>query len=135
VSVPETRFQGVHCTMTVRRPAAGVLVLVIEGSDAGELGDAPMRELARDLAGPASVELFVDARATKGATVDVSNDWARWLRGHRQHLQAVHMLTASRYVQLTADLVRRFAELEMMRVYADPAAFDEALAAAVAAPR
>jgi len=135
VGAPEVRFEGVHCTMAVRRPSAGVVVLVIEGSDAGELGDAPFRELDKDLSGPAPVELFVDARGTKGATVDVSNEWAQWLRAHRAQLKGLHMLTGTRYVQLTADLVRRFAELEMMRVYTDPAAFDEALAAAMAAPR
>ena len=123
--------------MTVRRPATGVVVLAIEGGDAGELGDAPFRELEKDLSGPAPVALFVDARGTKGATVDVSNEWALWLRAHRARLAGVHMLTASRYVQLTAALVRRFAELEMMRLYTDPAAFDEALAAAMrdTAPR
>ena len=42
------------------------------------------------------------------------------------------MLTGSKFVQLTADFVRRFAELgDAMRVYTDGAAFDEALRAAV----
>jgi phage regulator Rha-like protein len=41
------------------------------------------------------------------------------------------MLTGSRFVQLTADFVRRFAELgDAMHVYTDGAAFDEALRAA-----
>jgi hypothetical protein len=46
------------------------------------------------------------------------------------------MLTGSRFVQLSAELVRRFAELgDLMRLYTDPAAFDEALGGAVATPR
>jgi hypothetical protein len=38
------------------------------------------------------------------------------------------MLTGTSFVQLTADFVRRFAELgDAMRIYTDGAAFDEAL--------
>jgi hypothetical protein len=41
------------------------------------------------------------------------------------------MLTGSRFVQLTADFVRRFAELgDAMLIYTDGVAFDEALASA-----
>jgi len=135
MSLPEKRFEGVHCTMAVERPAPGLVVLRIAGSDVGEFGDAPFLEPAPDVSGPAPSELFVDARDTRGASVDVSNDWAQWLRAHKAGLRRVHMLTGSRFVQLTADFVRRFAELEMMRVYTDPAAFDEALAAAILAAR
>ena len=100
------------------------------GRDAGEHGNAPLRALEEELArGPFS--LFVDARATLGASIDVSNVWAQWLRNHRDHLDQIHMLTGSRFVQLTADFVRRFAELgDAMRIYTDGAAFDEALRAA-----
>ena len=42
------------------------------------------------------------------------------------------MLTGSRFVQLTADFVRRFAELgDSMSLYTDGKAFDEALQNAV----
>jgi len=38
------------------------------------------------------------------------------------------MLTASRYVQITADFVRRFADLgDAMLLYTDAASFDEQL--------
>ena len=43
------------------------------------------------------------------------------------------MLTGSRFIRLTADFVRRFADLgELMRIYTDPAVFDGALSNAVA---
>ena len=42
------------------------------------------------------------------------------------------MLTRSRFVQLTADFVQRFAELgPRMRIFTDPVAFDTALELAV----
>jgi hypothetical protein len=40
------------------------------------------------------------------------------------------MLVGSRFIEVTADFVRRFAALEgVMRIYTDPAAFDEELSA------
>ena len=104
--------------------------MTIAGRDAGEHGDGPQRALEELLrAGPYA--LYIDARATTGASVDVSNIWAQWLRAHRDQLHAIHMLTGSKFVQLTADFVRRFAELgDAMRIYTEGAAFDEALRAA-----
>lgn len=124
-------FEGRHSTIVLARPAAHVVTLVISGRDAGEHGDGPLRALDELLAaGPFA--LFIDARKTLGASVDVSNVWAQWLRARRDRLDAIHMLTGTRFVQLTADFVRRFAELgDAMRVYTDGAAFDEALRGAI----
>jgi hypothetical protein len=125
-----TRFVSDACTQVIERRAPTVLVLRIEGHDVGEFGHLPMRCLEALLPEELGIELFVDARAARGVTMHVSNDWAAWLVRHRDRLVGVHMLTASRYVQVTADFVRRFTGLEdRMRVYGDAAAFDAALAA------
>jgi hypothetical protein len=128
-STPRT-FEGVHSTITIARPVAHVVVMTIAGRDAGEHGDGPLRALDEELVrGPYA--LYIDARKTLGASVDVSNIWAQWLRSHRDHLLEIHMLTSTRFVQLTADFVRRFAELgDAMRIYTDGASFDETLLAA-----
>jgi hypothetical protein len=105
-----------------------VVVIVIDGSDVGEFEDAPFRELAADLSGGEDLEIFIDGRATQGASIDVSNDWAQWLGKHRSQLAQVTMLTGSRFLRITADFVRRFAQLgDVMRVTSEPDAFDEAL--------
>lgn len=120
-------FEGVHATFAISRPGPAVVLMTISGRDAGEHGDAPMRALDDELA-TGSFALFIDARRTSGASIDVSNVWACWLRRHRDHLHRIHMLTGSRFVQLTADFVRRFADLgDSMLVYTDGGAFDEAL--------
>jgi len=123
-------FEGRHSTIAIARPVPHVVVLTISGRDAGEHGNGPQRALDEELlAGPYA--LFIDARRTLGASVDVSNIWAQWLRGRRDQLERIHMLTGSKFVQLTADFVRRFAELgDAMLIYTDGAAFDEALRAA-----
>jgi hypothetical protein len=122
-----THFEGIHSTFGIDRPSREVVLVTITGRDAGEHGDGPMRALDELLVdGPYA--LFIDARRTTGASIDVSNVWARWLRANRDRLHRIHMLTGSRFVQLTADFVRRFAELgDAMLVYTDGAAFDDAL--------
>jgi hypothetical protein len=106
----------------------------LTGWDVGEFGDAPIKELDRLLEQSDKVSLFIDARAVKGATIDVSSEWAQWLRRRRSRLAVVAMLTGAPFVQLTAKFVQRFAELgEAMRLYTDAGAFDAALRASIAA--
>lgn len=134
VTDPRT-LKAKHSTMTITRPRPHVVHVAIIGRDVGEHGDEPLRALDEELAS-GSYTLFIDARDTLGASVDVSNVWAQWLRNRRDQLQAIHMLTGSRFIQLTADFVRRFAELgDAMRIYTDGAAFDEALHGALQQPR
>ncbi|HUQ24305.1 MAG TPA: hypothetical protein VM140_01445 [Burkholderiales bacterium] len=108
-------------------------MLRLTGWDVGEFGDAPMKALEADVAG-GEVRFFIDARAVKAATIDVSNDWALWLRKHRARFSAINMLTGGPFVQLTAKFVQRFADLgDLMRIYTDAAAFDRELAAIITA--
>lgn len=126
-------FEGRHSTIAIAQPVPHVVTVTITGRDVGEHGDGPLRMLD-ELLRAGSYALFIDARKTLGASIDVSNVWAQWLRAHRDHLHQVHMLTGSTFVQLTADFVRRFAELgDAMRIYTDGAAFDAALRACAAA--
>jgi hypothetical protein len=121
-------FEGIHCTLTIRRPAAGTILAIFNGHDVGEFGEAPFRELAKDLGTGLPIELFVDARRTIGASIDVSNDWARWMLANRGQLHRVHILCGSRFIQLTANFVRRFTGFEdRMRIYTEPAAFEHSL--------
>jgi hypothetical protein len=125
----EVRYDGVHCQLAIEQFSRGLVVVRISGSDVGEFGDAPLLELNECLAGSGTFELFIDARDVRGASVDVSSEWAGWLRAHKAQLREITMLTGSRFVQMTADFVRRFADLEgIMRVYTEPAVFDAALA-------
>lgn len=125
VESTDVLYEGVHCTLAVERPGAALVVIRLAGWDAGEFGDVPMQELAKDLDGDKPIELFIDARAVRGASIEVSGEWALWLGKHRSRFQHISMLTGSRFIQLTANFVRRFSDLgEIMRIYTDPASFD-----------
>jgi hypothetical protein len=122
------RFEGVHCSIVLEQPAASAILLRISGTDTGELGDAPMRALDGWLATCGPVKLFIDARAVRGASIDVSSEWAAWLKERRTQLQSITMLTGSKFIQITAEFVRRFADLNgIMWVCTEPAVFDLAI--------
>ncbi len=126
-------FEASGCSLTLSRRAGRVVVLELVGRDLGELGDAPFRELERDLAVDGQLELFIDARQGISATLDVSGSWAVWLGNHKHRFKHVSMLTGSRFIQLTAELVKSFSMLgEKMRLYTEAAAFEAALAGAPA---
>ena len=130
----EIHFEGVHCDLRIQQFGGGIVVLRISGSDVGEFGDGPMVQLNERLAGGNTIDLFVDARDVRGASIEVSGEWARWLGAHKIQLRQISMLTGSRYVQITADFVRRFADLQsVMKVYTDAQAFDADLLAALRA--
>jgi len=127
------RFDGIHCTLTVQKFPSEVVLLKISGTDIGEFGSAPMLELKQCLTGVDPIRLFIDARDVRGASIDVSGEWAGWLLAHKAHLRDISMLTGSRFVEVTADFVRRFADLQgIMKIYTEPAAFDAALTESLA---
>ena len=126
-------YEGTSSTLAIDAPSARVVVLTIEGHDIGEFGSTPMNKLEKHLPEGQPVELYIDARRTKGVSVEVSSAWALWLGANRSRFEHVHMLTGSRFIQITAEFVRNFSDLHgVMRIYTDATAFDEALAVSLA---
>jgi hypothetical protein len=125
---PVATFSGIHCALEIYQPHEGIVVIVLKGTDTGEMGDGPFRELAPLLEQGAPVEIFVDAREVPSASIDVSGVWARWMRENRERIYRLNMLCKSRFIELTAKFVQRFTEFgARMRIYTDSIAFDEAL--------
>lgn len=128
----EVHYDGVHCSFAIERHPGTVVVLRIRGTDVGEFGDAPMGALADWFSAGERIDFFIDAREVQGASIEVSGEWAQWLGRHKENLRKVTMLTGSRFIQVTAEFVRRFADLEpIMRICTEPEVFDRALASAL----
>jgi hypothetical protein len=124
----EIRFDGIHCSLSIGTPSARVVLMKISGTDVGEFADAPMKALGDCVSSLSAVHLFIDARDVRGASIEVSGEWTGWLNAHKPVLANVTMLTGSRFIQITAEFVRRFASLEgSMRIRTDPTVFDQAL--------
>ena len=121
-------FDGVHCKISIEQSSRNIVVLRLSGMDIGEFGDRAMTAMEGLIASAGPIHLFIDARRVSGASIEVSGDWARWLSQNRANLKSIDMLTGSRFIEVTAEFVRRFADLQgLMRIYTDVAAFDEAL--------
>jgi hypothetical protein len=130
----EIRFDGVHCSLIVTHYVRGIVVVRIKGTDIGEFGEAPMQAITKLTAGE-PFDLFIDARDVSGASIEVSGEWAAWLSSHRSGLRGVTMLTGSRFIQITAEFVRRFASLEgIMRISTDAEIFEAELNAMLKPP-
>jgi hypothetical protein len=129
-------FRGEHATLTVSRPVSGVIVMKFEGCDVGEFGDTPFRELEQDLDALSLVEIFVDARTTASASLDVSAEWAQWMMANQERIRRLNILCGSRFIELTATFVQRFTQFgPRMRIYTEAAAFDAALRQAAGSTR
>jgi hypothetical protein len=121
----QVRYEGVSCKLTIKRLKAGTVLLIFKGRDVGEFGDAPFQELALDLQQGSALTIFVDGRDTLAASLDVSGEWASWLRTNRERIARLDILVGSKFLQFTAEFVRRFSGFEdRMRVYMDAMAFD-----------
>jgi hypothetical protein len=119
------------CTMTFKRLRPGAMYLCIAGFDTGKLGDAPFDVLSAELARFGPLELYVDTRDATGVVTAVREAWTAWFTRHQAELKKVHILVSDRLVQSAVAVSKHFSRTgEMIRVLADPARFDELVAAA-----
>lgn len=123
-----TNFGDDECRLAISMLSQTRVLVVLEGRDLGKLGRRPFEALEKSFAAGKPIDLFFDLRHAVGATMEVSGSWAVWLRTHAERLGHVSMLTARPVIGLSARAVRSFSLLgEKVRLYSDPAAFDDAL--------
>jgi hypothetical protein len=126
------RLKSARCRFTYFRLRPGVVLMRIEGDDSGEFGTAPMDELREDLSRYAPVELFVEMLPTAGARLPVQEAWTEWFNQNRASLKSVSILTRSKFMHFTAEVVKLFSRTgELIRVYLEQQPFEEAIARAV----
>ena len=108
-----------RCTFTFRS-SPGVLDIRIDGIDRGQLGTAPLDEIARALVRDRPLELFVDATRASMPTVDVSRDWTRFFSLNQKDLKRVSVLVSSRSVELTIAIAQHLSQTgKLIQIYSD----------------
>lgn len=121
-------YETATCRLRLTAMPKRRVLLELSGRDLGDLGEQPFRDLENIIRDWQSFELFIDARNAVSATIEVSGSWAIFLGANKQHFTHVSMLTGSPFIQMSANVVKRFSELgEKMRLYTDAAAFEAAL--------
>ena len=108
-----------RCTFTFRS-SPGVLDIRIEGVDRGQLGSAPLDEIARALVRDRPLELFIDATRASMPTVDVSREWTRFFSLNQKDLKRVSVLVSSRSVELTIAIAQHLSQTgKLIQIYSD----------------
>ncbi len=121
---------------SISKPAPGVLLARLAGSGILALGGAPLRELTRHVERSDRVELYLDAAALEGTSVEQSDAWALWFARHRMRIKQVHLLPAAKFVHVSPEFLRRFSDTNgMLRIYVDRNAYESALAESVRVSR
>ena len=122
------RLSSGRCAYIYQRLRPGVVFVRFIGDDKGEFGEAPRDELREDLHRYAPVELFFEMEESTGANLPVQEAWTEWFSGNRSELKSVSVLTRSKYMHVSAEMVKLFSRTgELIRVYLDPEPFLEAL--------
>ena len=122
------RLSSERCSFTYQRPRPGVVFIRVQGDDKGEMGEAPREELREDLSRYAPVELFFEMDESTGANLPVQEAWTEWFSTWRPALKSASILTRSKYMHVSAEIVKLFSRTgELIRVYFDPEPFHEAL--------
>lgn len=116
------------CSYRIDRIKPGLVYMTISGQETGELGRAPLGEVAAEAAHHPPLRLFIDMTALRGITPPVSDDWTAWFRANQQSLGKVHALVDSPLVQLTVTVSQLLSRSgNLIRVHTEAATFEAAL--------
>jgi hypothetical protein len=122
------RLSVERCSYTIRRPRPGTLHIVVAGQENGELGRAPLGEVAAEAALHPPVRLFIDLSAITHVATAVSDDWTAWFRANRASIRRVDALVASVYLHLTVAVSQVFSRTQdLIQIHRDPATFAAAI--------
>lgn len=117
-----------QCSYTIVRLRPGALLLAIAGRETGELGRAPLGEVAAEAALHPPLRLFIDLSGLTSISDGVSNDWTAWFRANQPAISRLDALTGSVLVQLTVAVSQVLSRTgDMMRIHTDRQKFEAAV--------
>lgn len=123
-----TEIADDKCSFVFERFRPGVLLVTIEGMDAGQFRTAPLDEIRLELMRHAPLRVFVNAQNALGATVEVRQEWTAFFSAHRAQLKGVDVLVGSKYVQLVVGIAQLLSQTgNLIQIQSDPNFFHEKL--------
>ena len=116
-------LRDASCTFTFRR-SPGMVEIRIEGIDKGQMGSAPLDEIAMALVRERPLELFIDATRASMPAPHVSREWTHFFSLNREALGRVSVLESSRSVELTIAIAQHLSQTgNLIQIYSDPELF------------
>jgi len=117
------------CTHTYTRLRPGVMLVSIAGYDRGQLHPAAFEPIEAELSDRQPLALLFNVSRAEGATRSVSDAWTEWFRTRRPQLREVHILVASKYLDLIVNVAKHFSRTgELIQVYSDASRFESTAA-------
>ncbi len=118
------RLHAGQCRYAIIRLRPGALLMVIAGREQGELGRAPLGEVAAEAALSPPLRLFVDMSELSHIDEAVSDDWTAWFQANRAALRSVHALAPAPIVRLTVAVSQLFSRTgDLIRIHTERARF------------
>ena len=123
------RMKDLDGCIILSRLAPAVVLISFTGQDKGQFGDMVFAELAKEMARHGVIEIFIDTREALNALVPVTNQWSDWLHANQKGLKHVSVLVASKFVELTAGVMKLLSRTgSLMRIYTHAPSFSDAIA-------
>jgi hypothetical protein len=120
-----------RCKFRFRSVGPGALEVTITGIDTGQLGTAPLDEIAMAIVRERPLELFVDATEASMPAVSVSKEWTRFFALNQKDLKRVSVLVSSRSVELTIAIAQHLSRTgKLIQIYSDTELYESRKAAA-----
>jgi hypothetical protein len=121
-----THLTSSRAVFHYRRLRPGVLMVTISGVDDGQFGTMALDEIKVHLLDHRPLELFIDAEAALGVTVEVSKEWTHFFAANRQKLKRVSVLSGTRAIELTIAIAQHLSRTgNLIQIYTDRGLFDE----------
>ncbi len=118
------QIHSAACRYTFIRLRPGTLFLRIQGREIGDLGRAPLGEVAVEAALHPPLRLLIDMTDLSHVTEAVSRDWTAWFQAHRQTVQRVDVLVPEVFVRLVVSVSQLFSRTgNMIRIHTDAESF------------
>jgi hypothetical protein len=119
------RLSAAGCRYTFARLGRGTLLLAIAGKETGELGAAPIGEVAVEAAHHAPLHLLIDMRHLGFVSEAVSADWTAWFQANQEAIRRVDVLAPEVFVRLVVAVSQVFSRTgDMIRIHTQAVAFE-----------
>ena len=116
------------CRYTLVRLRPGTLYMKITGKETGELGRAPLGEVAAEAALHPPLRLFVDMSGLSYVADSVSNDWTAWFKANQHAVRRIDVLAPEVFVRLVVAVSQVFSRTgDLIRIYTDADRFGTVL--------
>jgi hypothetical protein len=108
--------------------------LTIEGRELGQLGRAPLGEVAAEAALRPPLRLLIDMSRLTHVSETVSSDWTAWFQSHRQAVRRVDVLAPEPFVRLVVAVSQVFSRTgDLIQIHTKADKFAAALLSAAPA--